>query len=111
MRERRQIEPEQGLRFQEKDARGTFQQYTLADDAEVAERRQQQRIGPCQNADAETGEGAACGGPAPDHAAEKRRSELRNRSKGKQADRGKLGFPRQPVIGIGQAENGQDGGA
>ena len=65
-------------------------QDALAHDAGVGEARQQQRIGPDQDAAGHAGDGAARGGAPPDQPAEKGRRQLRDRGERQQPDRGKL---------------------
>ena len=93
MHQRRQVEPEQRLRPQHREAERPVGQDLPADDADVGEARQQQRIGPGQDADRHAGDGAARGGAPPDQAAEERRRELRDRGEGQEADAASCASP------------------
>ena len=88
--ERRQVEPEQVLRPQQRRCPTGPRRECAADDAGVGEARQQQRIGPDQDADGHAGDGAARGGAPPDQAAEERRRELRDGGERQDADGGEL---------------------
>ena len=79
-----------------------------ADDAGVREARQQQRVGPDQDADRHAGDRAARGAVAPDQAAEERRRELRDGGEGQQADRGELRLAGRAVIQIGEQQDDED---
>ncbi len=90
MHQWRQFEPEQVLRPQRDDVPRAVGEDVLANNADVGEARQQQRIGPDQDARRHAGDGAARGGAPPEQAAEKRRRELRDRGEREQADGRKL---------------------
>ncbi len=79
------------------------------DEAGVGEARQQQRIGPGQNAGRHAGDRAARGRAPPDQAAEKGGSELGHGRKGQQPDRGELGVAGRAVIQIGEQQDREDG--
>ena len=106
--ERRQIEPEQRLRAQQCHAPGALREQAVADDAGIREARQQQRIGPHQDADRHPGQRAARGGAPPDQAAEKSGRKLRDRRKRQQPDRGELRLAGQAVIHIGEKQDDED---
>ena len=103
MHQRRQVEPEQLLRPQQRRCpTGPCGEDVVADEAEVGEARQQQRIGPDQDAGDHAGHGAARGAAPPDQAAEEGRRELRDRREGQQADRRQLRVAGRAVIHIGE---------
>ena len=106
--QRRQVEPEQMLRAQDREAERPLGQDALADDADVGQRRQQQRIGPHQNAGGHAGNGAGGGGAPPDQAAEKGRRQLRDGGERQQPDRGELRLAGRAVIQIGEQQQGED---
>ena len=101
--QRRQVEPEQMLRPQRIDAPRAG-----GEEACVGEARQQQRIGPGQDADGHAGDGAARGGAAPDQAAEERRRKLRDGGEGQEADGGELRVAGQAVIQVGEQQDDED---
>ena len=88
--ERRQVEAEQRLRPQKREAPRAVAENAEPNDAGVGEARQQQRIGPDQDADRHAGDRAARGRAPPDQAAEEGRRELRDRREREQPDRGEL---------------------
>ena len=90
-----QVEAEQRLRPQHQQAPGPVGQDLAADDADVGDGGQQQRIAPGQDADRHAGDRAARGAAAPEQAAEERRRELRHRGEREQADRGELRLARR----------------
>ena len=108
MHQRRHIEAEQILRPQRGEVPRPVGEDVLADDADVGEARQQQRIGPDHDAANHAGDGAAGGAAPPDQAAEKRRRQLRDGREGEQADRGKLGVAGRAVIEVGEQEDAED---
>ena len=93
--QRRQVEPEQVLRAQPRDAERAERQDVLADQIGVREARQQQRVGPYQNADGHAGERAARGAVAPDQPAEERRVRAVRRPR-RRAGRSPQAGPRRP---------------
>ena len=100
--------PEQALRPQRFDAPRALGEHALADDADVGEGRQQQRIGPGQDAERHAGDGAARGGAAPDQAAEERRRELRDGGEGQDADGGELRLAGEAVVHVGEQQDRED---
>ncbi len=106
--QRRQLEPEQVLRAQHRQSPRPVGEDVLAEDADVGESRQQQRIGPHDYADAHAGDGAAGGGVPPDQSAEKRRRQLGDCREGENADREQLGIARAAVIHVGEQQDGED---
>src|ERR1043165_4271665 len=79
MNQRRQIEPEQVLRAEQPNAERAVFEECLTEEIGVRKARQQQRIGPDENADAHAGEGPARRAVAPDEPANERRCKLRDR--------------------------------
>ena len=108
MNQRRQIETEQRLRPQTGEAPRPIGQDMLAHDAGVENARQQQRIGPDQNARGHAGDGAARGAAPPDQPAEKRRRQLRDGGERQKPDRGKLRVAGRAIIDVGEKQNGED---
>ena len=108
MRERRQIEPDERLRAQRRDPPGPVREQALADDAGFDHARQQERIGPDQDAEGHARHSPACGSPAPDQTAEESWRELGNGRKGQQPDRGKLGIAGQAIIDVGKKQDDAD---
>ena len=106
--ERRQIEPEESLRAQQRDSPGSLREQALPDDAGVRQARQQQRIGPGQDSDCHSPERTARGRPPPDQPPEKGRGKLRNGRKGQQPDRGKLRIASQAIVHIGKNKDHED---
>ena len=108
MHQGRQIEAEQRLRPQRVDAPRAIGEDAAADDADVGERRQQQRIGPDQGADGHAGDRAAGVGAPPDQAAEEGRRKLRNGGKRQKPDRDELGIAGGAVVQVGDQQDGED---
>ena len=106
--QRRQVEPEQRLRPQQRDAPRPFAQQRGGDDAGIGEARQQQRVGPDQDADRHAGDGAARGRAPPDQPAEERRRELRDGGERQQADRGELRVAGRAVVEVGEEQDDED---
>ena len=88
--QRRQVEAEQRLRPQRRDAERALLQHLRADQRGIGEARQEQRVDPDQEADDHAGERAGRGAAAPEQSAEERRRELRDGRERQQADRGEL---------------------
>ena len=106
--QRRDFQPEQMLRAQHRQAPRPVGEDALADHADVGESRQQQRIGPDQDAGAHAGDGAVGGGAPPEQPAEKRRRQLRDGREGENADGEKLGVAGAAVIHIGEQQDDED---
>ena len=108
MHQRWQVEPEQRLGAQHRHSPRPLAENAGLDDAGVHEARQQQRIGPHQDAGRHAGERAARGGAPPDQAAEERRRELRDRGEGQQPDGGELRVTGQAVVQVGEEQDDED---
>ncbi len=96
------------LRAQPRDAEWPKRQDIFAQQFGVRQARQQERIGPHQDAGAHAGERAPRGAVAPDQSAEEGRRKLRHRREREQADRGKLRLSGEAIIEIGEHENEED---
>ena len=101
--QRRQVDAEQMLRPQQVDAPRPG-----GEEARIGEGRQQQRVGPGQDADRHPGDGAAGGGVAPDQADEEGRRELRDRGERQDADGGELAVAGEAVIHVGEQQDRED---
>ncbi len=108
MRQRRQIEAHERLRPQRRNSPRPVCQQALPDDPGICEARQQERVGPDQDADGHSRHGAARGCASPDQTAQKGRGELRDRGEREQSDRGQLRIAGEAVIDIGQEQNDED---
>ena len=108
MRQWRQIQAEQRLRAQHRQAERTIGQDRRADEARIRDIRQQQRIGPDQDADDHSADGAARGGLPPDQSAEKGRCKLRHRREGEKTDGRELRLADRAVIEIGEDQDRED---
>ena len=108
MHQRRQAQAEHMLRPQHGDAPRPVGENGLADETDVGEGRQQQRIGPDGDAGDHAGNGAGGGGAPPEQAAEKRRRQLCDRREGEQTDRGELRRSRRAIIEIGEQQDEKD---
>ena len=111
MDERRQVEPEQRLRPQPGQTEQAIGEDARAQNTGVGEARQQERVGPHQDAGAHAGDGAARGAAPPDQPAEKRRRELGDGGEGQKPDRGELRRAGRAVIDVGETQDGEDGDA
>ncbi len=105
------LEPEQRLRPQHHQTPRAVGQDLAADDADIGDGGEQQRIAPGEDADGHAGDRAGRGGPSPQQAAEERRRELRHRGEGEEADRGELRLGGGAVVEIGQQQDHDDRGA
>ena len=108
VRERRQVEAEQGLWPQCSDTPWSVGEKGGADDSGIGKVRQQQRIGPYQYSTAHSCKRAARGSPPPDQATEESRCKLRHCRKRQQPDRGELRLAGQPVIDISERDDEED---
>ncbi len=108
MHQRRQIEPEQGLRAQQGDAPRSVGQDRVSDQSDLDEARQQHRVGPGDKARGHAGDRSTRGRPRPEQAAEKGGRELGDGGEGQQADRGELGEAGRAMVQIGERQNAED---
>ena len=108
MHQRRQVEAEQMLRAQPRDAERAEFEDILAEQTGIRKARQQQRVGPDENADDHAGERAARGAVAPDQSAEEGGRELRDGREGQQPDRRKLRLAGEAVVEVGEQQDQED---
>ena len=111
MHQRRQVEAEEGVRLQHGEPERAVREDAAVEQAGVGEARQQQRVGPDEDADRHAGDRAARGAAPPDQAAEEGGRELRHRREGEEPDRGELGVTGEAVIEVGEQQDGDDGDA
>ena len=81
---------------------------SLSDKIGFGKARQQQRVGPHQDAGDHARECTARGAVAPDQPAEEGRRKLRDRGKRQEADRGKLRLAGEAIIEIGEEQDQED---
>ena len=86
MRQRLELQEEQRLRPQQRDAERAVGQQVHRQPAGLDDPGQQQRVGPHRKAGEDAGDGAARRRPAPDQPAEERGRQLRDGGKRHQAD-------------------------
>src|SRR4029078_134527 len=83
-------------------------QYALAEQADVGDGRQQQRVGPDQRAERHAGDRAAGGGAPPEQTAKERWGELSDRRERQDADRKQLRLGSGAIVQVGEQQDDED---
>jgi len=111
MDQRRHVGAEQRLRAQTREAEQALREPDGATRITIGETRQEQRVGPDDEAHQHAAHRAARGGAPPEKPAEKRRRKLRDSGEGQKADGGKLRVSKRVIVEIGHRHDGEDGDA